>query len=189
MITGLLNDAGWDVNHKRVERLWRREELKFPQKQAKKGRLWPGDGFCVRLRPECPNHVWSDDFVHDRTQDGDCSGRSTTSQDHHGDRLLRELQCPVSRRVSERRDFLLPRRSPGPHRVMAPPRQYYQARQFARIPPAPCRSLRVKRSASNNAIATKLDHSMGAVHACLLEVKTRPPRGSTCPRASVRTPR
>ena len=70
MVTGLLNNAGWCVNHKRVERIWRREGLKVPQKQRKKGRLWLNDGFCVRLRPERPNHVWSYDFVQDRTHDG-----------------------------------------------------------------------------------------------------------------------
>ena len=70
MITGLLNNAGWHVNHKRVERIWRREGLKVPQKQAKKGRIWLNDGSCVRLRPEHANHVWSYDFVQDRTHDG-----------------------------------------------------------------------------------------------------------------------
>ena len=60
----------WQVNHKRVERIWRREGLKVPQKQKKKGRLWLNDGSCVRLRPERPNHVWSYDFVQDRTADG-----------------------------------------------------------------------------------------------------------------------
>jgi putative transposase len=70
MITGMLNNTGWQVNHKRVERIWRREGLKVPQKQAKRGRLWLGDGSCVRLRPERPNHVWSYDFVQDRTHDG-----------------------------------------------------------------------------------------------------------------------
>jgi transposase InsO family protein len=58
------------VNHKRVERIWRSEGLKVPQKQAKKGRLWLNDGSCVRLRPERPNHAWSYDFVQDRTHDG-----------------------------------------------------------------------------------------------------------------------
>ena len=70
MITGLLNNAGWHVNAKRVERIWRREGLKVPQKQPKKGRLWLNDGSCIRLRPERPNHVWSYDFVQDRTHDG-----------------------------------------------------------------------------------------------------------------------
>ncbi len=70
MVTGLLNNAGWHVNHKRVERIWRREGLKVPRKQAKKGRLWFNDGSCVRLRAERPNHVWSYDFVQDRTHDG-----------------------------------------------------------------------------------------------------------------------
>src|SRR5512137_691458 len=49
---------------------WRREGLKVPKKQPKRGRLWLNDGSCIRLRPERPNHVWSYDFVQDRTQDG-----------------------------------------------------------------------------------------------------------------------
>ena len=69
-ITALLRDAGWLVNKKRVERIWRREGLKVPQKQPKRGRLWLNDGSCIRLRPEYPNHVWSYDFVEDRTHDG-----------------------------------------------------------------------------------------------------------------------
>ncbi len=69
-IAALLRDAGWEVNDKRVERLWRREGLKVPHKQPKKGRLWLNDGSCIRLRPEYRNHVWSYDFVHHRTDDG-----------------------------------------------------------------------------------------------------------------------
>ena len=70
MVTGLLNNAGWHVNHKRVERIWRSEGLKVPRKHKKRGRLWLNDGSCVRLRPKRPNHVWSYDFVHERTHDG-----------------------------------------------------------------------------------------------------------------------
>ncbi len=69
-ITVLLRAAGWLVNKKRVERIWRREGLKVPKKQPKKGRLWLNDGSCLRLRPERPNHVWAYDFVQDRTHDG-----------------------------------------------------------------------------------------------------------------------
>ena len=69
-IAALLRDAGWVVNTKRVERIWRGEGLKVPQKQPKKGRLWLNDGSCIRLRPERPNHVWSYDFVESRTHDG-----------------------------------------------------------------------------------------------------------------------
>jgi putative transposase len=69
-ITALLREAGWRVNRKRVERIWRQEGLKVPQKQPKRGRLWLNDGSCIRLRPEYPNHVWSYDFVEDRTHDG-----------------------------------------------------------------------------------------------------------------------
>jgi hypothetical protein len=50
------------VNHKRVERLWRQERLKVPQKQPKRRRLWLNDGSCVRLRPAHQDHVWSYDF-------------------------------------------------------------------------------------------------------------------------------
>ena len=69
-IAALLREAGWSVSDGRIERLWRREGLKVPQKQPKKGRLWLNDGSCVRLRPEYRNHVWSYDFVHCRTDDG-----------------------------------------------------------------------------------------------------------------------
>jgi len=69
-ITALLNASGWQVNHKRVERIWRREGLKVPQRQPKKGRLWLNDGSCIRLRPERKNHVWAYDFVWSRTHDG-----------------------------------------------------------------------------------------------------------------------
>jgi hypothetical protein len=69
-VTALLRRAGWTVNKKRVERIWRCEGLKVPAKQPKRGRLWLNDGSCIRLRPERANHVWSYDFVADRTHDG-----------------------------------------------------------------------------------------------------------------------
>ena len=69
-ITALLNSDSWNVNHKRVERIWRREGLKVPKKQPKRGRLWLNDGSCIRLRPEHKDHVWSYDFVKSRTEDG-----------------------------------------------------------------------------------------------------------------------
>jgi len=69
-ITALLRREGWVVNHKRVERLWRREGLKVPKRQPKRGRLWLNDGSCVRHRPQWRNHIWSYDFVHARTRDG-----------------------------------------------------------------------------------------------------------------------
>ena len=69
-ITALLKRAGWRVGKDRVERIWRREGLKVPQKQKPRGRLWLNDGSCVRLRPAHRNHVWSYDFVSARTHDG-----------------------------------------------------------------------------------------------------------------------
>jgi len=70
MITGMLRAEGWRVNHKRVERIWRQEGLKVPKKQPKRGRIWLNDGSCIRLRPLYRHHVWSYDFVMDRTHDG-----------------------------------------------------------------------------------------------------------------------
>ncbi|HAE94571.1 MAG TPA: IS3 family transposase [Hyphomonas atlantica] len=69
-ITALLRNDGWYVNEKRVYRIWRREGLKVPMKQPKRGRLWMNVGSCVRLRPAHKGHVWSYDFVQDRTRDG-----------------------------------------------------------------------------------------------------------------------
>jgi putative transposase len=69
-ITALLRRDGWRVNVKRVYRIWRREGLKVPSKQPKRGRLWLNDGSCIRLRPSWKDHVWSYDFVMDRTHDG-----------------------------------------------------------------------------------------------------------------------
>jgi putative transposase len=69
-ITAMLRQEGWMVNHKRVERIWRREGLKVPKKQPKRRRLWLNDGSCIRLRPKHRDHVWSYDFVKSHTADG-----------------------------------------------------------------------------------------------------------------------
>ena len=69
-VSALLHAAGWSVTHKRVERIWRREGLKVPQHQPKRGRLWLNDGSCIRLRPEYPGHVWAYDVVEARTHAG-----------------------------------------------------------------------------------------------------------------------
>lgn len=69
-VTELHSGEGWLVKHKRIERLWRREGLKVPQKQPKRRRLWLNDGSCVRLRPAYRDHVWSYDFMQSRTHDG-----------------------------------------------------------------------------------------------------------------------
>ena len=62
---------GWRVNHKRIERLWRQEHMQVPRKQHRRRRL-PGtsENSCIRRRAECINHVWSYDFLVDRTEDG-----------------------------------------------------------------------------------------------------------------------
>ncbi len=73
----MLRADGWRVNHKRVERIWHQEGLKVPKRQPKRKKpkvtfrlLWLNDGSCVRLRPMHKDHVWSYDFMFDRTSDG-----------------------------------------------------------------------------------------------------------------------
>ena len=101
-ITALLRRAGWTVNKKRVERIWRCEGLKVPAKQPKRGRLWLNDGSCIRLRPERPNHVWSYDFVADRTHDGKALRMlciiDEFSRESLAIRVARKLRRPMSSR-------------------------------------------------------------------------------------------
>ena len=96
LITGLLRNEGWNVNHKRVERIWRTEGLKVPRKQPKRGRLWLNDGSCIRLRPQYKNHVWSYDFVMSRTHEGKAFRMLTII-----DEFTREcLDIAVERRIT-----------------------------------------------------------------------------------------
>lgn len=94
-ITALLRAEGWRVNAKRVERIWRREGLKVPRRQPKRGRLWLNDGSCVRLRPCWPGHVWAYDFVQDRTHDGRRFRMLTVI-----DEYTRDLAIVVARRLT-----------------------------------------------------------------------------------------
>ena len=96
-IMALLCLTGWIVNHKRIERLWRREGLKVPKKQPKRKRLWLNDGSCVRLRPAYKNHVWSYDFIMTRTHDGRAVKVLTIIDEH-----TREcLSLDVARRITK----------------------------------------------------------------------------------------
>ncbi len=104
-VTALLRARGWHVNHKRVERIWRREGLKVPTKQPKRARLWLNDGSCVRLRPTHRHHVWSYDFVMDRTHDGRAF-RMLTVIDEYSRECLAIRSAPSAdrtRRLSLRR--------------------------------------------------------------------------------------
>ena len=86
-VTDMLRIEGWGVKHKRVERIWRQEGLKVPQRQPKRGRLWLNDGSCIRLRPLYRGHVWSYDFVASRTHDGRALKLLTVLAEHTGECL------------------------------------------------------------------------------------------------------
>ena len=65
-----LREQGWDVNRKRVQRLWREEGLRVPQRKRKRRRLGESTVPAQRLRAERPHHVWAFDFQFDQTADG-----------------------------------------------------------------------------------------------------------------------
>ena len=65
-----MRNEDWDIGRDAVYNIWREEGLQVPCKQPKKRRLWLNDGSCIRMRSQFKNHVWSYDFVHDRTHDG-----------------------------------------------------------------------------------------------------------------------
>jgi putative transposase len=110
-ITALLRAEGWRVNHKRVERLWRQEGLKVPKKQPKRKRLWLNDGSCVRLRPAYKDHVWSYDFVADRTSDGRAFRMLTLIDEHTRECLAIDVsRSQKSENVLERLSDLFVRR-------------------------------------------------------------------------------
>jgi putative transposase len=108
-ITALLKRAGWRVGKDRVERIWRREGLKVPQKQKPRGRLWLNDGSCVRLRPERRNHVWSYDFVSARTHDGRSVRLLNLIDEHTRESLLvrAERRWSSSRVISALADVMV----------------------------------------------------------------------------------
>ena len=89
------------MNHKKVERIWRKEGLKVPKKQPKRGRLWLNDGSCIRLRPLHKNHVWSYDFVAARTSDGRAVKMLTVIDEH-----TRECLCIRVDRTIDAEDVL-----------------------------------------------------------------------------------
>jgi len=104
------------VNHKRVERIWRREGLKVPQKQPKRGRLWLNDGSCIRVRPTYRDHVWSYDFIHDRTRDGRGIKIMTVIDEFSRECLaIRADRCLTSEDVLEVLDDLFIRRGVPEH--------------------------------------------------------------------------
>ncbi len=69
-VWALLRREGWEVNKKRVQRLWREADLKVPAKQHKRRRVRPSHNDCTKRRAEYVDHVWSYDFAMDSSQDG-----------------------------------------------------------------------------------------------------------------------
>ena len=105
----MLKRAGLRVGKDRVERIWRREGLKVPQKQKPRGRLWLNDGSCVRLIPERQNHVWSYDFVSARTHDGRSVRLLNLIDEHTRESLLvrAERRWSSARVISALADVML----------------------------------------------------------------------------------
>ena len=120
-VTDMLRIEGWGVNHKRVERIWRQEGLKVPERQPKRGRLWLNDGSCIRLRPLYRGHVWSYDFVASRTHDGRALKLLTVLDEHTRECLANRggSQDPLARRARGAGRSVRPTRA---SRVLFPPK-------------------------------------------------------------------
>ena len=69
-VTRLLRREGWEVNPKRVHRIWKQEGLKVPAKRPQKRSRGNFENSCQKLKARRLNHVWSYDFIHDQTDDG-----------------------------------------------------------------------------------------------------------------------
>ena len=65
-----LREQGWQVNRKRVQRLWREEGLRVPARARKRRRVGDAAGENTRLRAQRPNEVWALDYMADQTADG-----------------------------------------------------------------------------------------------------------------------
>ena len=70
MITAKLRQEGWQVNHKRVQRIWRKEALQVPRRRKWKKSQGSSENSCSVKKAEYMNHVWTYDFVSDQTEEG-----------------------------------------------------------------------------------------------------------------------
>ena len=95
-ITELLRIEGCRINHKKVERLWREEGLKLPERHKKQRRLYHKDSSVIRLRPMHPNHVWAIDFVHDKLSNGRRYKMLTVLDEFTRQALCVEVRCKMN---------------------------------------------------------------------------------------------
>jgi len=70
MITAKLRQEGWNVNHKRVQRIWQKEGLQVPYRRKFKKAKGGSENSCAVRKAEHINHVWTYDFMSDQTEDG-----------------------------------------------------------------------------------------------------------------------
>lgn len=69
-IWALLRAERWKVSRRRIHRLWQREGLKVPPKQKRRRRRGASENSILCKRAEHKDHVWTWDFIHDRTESG-----------------------------------------------------------------------------------------------------------------------
>ena len=141
-VTALLRTEGWSVNRKRVHRLWQREGLWVPRVQHKRRRLGSAKGGCERLSAEAPNHVWSYDFVHDRTVDGRRLKLLVVVDEYTRESLAIEVERSITaERVIETLSYLVDERGPpgfvrsdnGPEFIAESVRQWLDARSVGAL--------------------------------------------------------
>jgi len=67
-VWAILRRDGWQVNHKRVHRIWKQEGLSLPRKRPRRRSYGPAGE--IYQKAERPNHVWTYDICEDRTERG-----------------------------------------------------------------------------------------------------------------------
>ena len=70
MITAKLHQDNWDVNHKRVQRIWQKEGLQVPYRRKFKKAKGSSQNSCCVKKAEYKDHIWTYDFMSDQTEDG-----------------------------------------------------------------------------------------------------------------------
>ena len=70
MITAKLRQDDWDINHKRVQRIWQKEGLQVPYRRKFKKAKGSSQNSCCVKKAEYKDHIWTYDFMSDQTEDG-----------------------------------------------------------------------------------------------------------------------
>jgi putative transposase len=108
---------GWEVNRKRVQRVWRAEGLRVPQARRRKRAVGEGpDGRDIKAT--APDDVWALDFQADQTSDGRPIRMVNIIDEHTREALVMHAARPIGAdEVVTQLEALVARRGRAPRFV------------------------------------------------------------------------